>query len=289
MQGRLLVCSYGAVGLRCSYLYHLIYGTDDAVGVLTTCSSEVCLATATTLDELSCLAYELTCIHALGGEILASRYGEQGLAAINATDDYEQVFSNLSTELEDDILHCLSRHGHYGLDHVYTIHAGHLLHQLSLERCSLLLHELLNLLLQIVMLSDELGDGSLQVGSVVEELTDVVERILQLILHLLYLSTGDSLDTAYASRNTALAHDLHHTNLTGSAHVSTATELDRVTELDYTYEVTILLTKECDSTQLASLLDGEVAVFVELHIGADLGIHEVLYLAQLLVGHLLEV
>ena len=80
-----------------------------------------------------------------------------------------------------------------------------------------------------------------------------------------------------------------HTDLTGSAHVGTATELNRVAELDYTYEVTILLAEECDGAQFASLLNGEVTVFVELYVGTNLSIYEVLYLTELLIGHLLEV
>ena len=50
--------SYDAVALCCSELYYLVDSADDAVGVLTTGSSEVGLSAAA-LDELGCLIFKL--------------------------------------------------------------------------------------------------------------------------------------------------------------------------------------------------------------------------------------
>ena len=277
------------VALCCSELYYLVDSADDAVGVLATCGGEVGLSAAAALDELGCLAHELSGIDALGGEVFAGRYGEQGLVAIDAADDYEQVLGLLATELEHDVLHGIGRHGHYGLDDVDAIYASHLLYELGLERCGTLLHELLDLSLEVVVLGDELHEGALEVGSVVEELAYLAHAILQAVEHLLYLGSGDGLDTAYTGSNAALADDLDHTDLTCGAHVGTAAELDGVAKLHYAYVVAVLLAEEGDGAQLAGLLDGQVAVFVELDVGAYLGVDEVLYLAQLLIGDLLEV
>ena len=77
--------------------------------------------------------------------------------------------------------------------------------------------------------------------------------------------------------------------MTCSSYVYTATELNGVAKLDDADAIAILLTKEGDGTQFACLLDGDVAVFGQGDVGADLGVDDVLYAADLLVGHLLEV
>ena len=69
----------------------------------------------------------------------------------------------------------------------------------------------------------------------------------------------------------------------------TTTELDGRAELDDADVVAVLLTEEGDSAQFLGLLNRNVAVFLQRNVGTDLGVNQVLYLTQLLVGHLLEV
>ena len=71
--------------------------------------------------------------------------------------------------------------------------------------------------------------------------------------------------------------------------MDTSTEFDRRTELDDTYSFTVLFTEEGDSSQLFRFLDRNVAVFLQRYVGTNLGIHQVFYLADFFVGHLLEV
>ena len=74
-----------------------------------------------------------------------------------------------------------------------------------------------------------------------------------------------------------------------SGYVRTTTELDGRAELDDADVVAVLLTEEGDSAQFLGLLNRNVAVFLQRNVGTDLGVDQVLYLTQLLVGHLLEV
>ena len=69
----------------------------------------------------------------------------------------------------------------------------------------------------------------------------------------------------------------------------TSTEFDGRSKLYHTHSVAVLLTEEGDSAQFLGLLDRNVAVLLQRNVGADLGVDQVLYLTQLLVGHLLEV
>ena len=70
--------------------------------------------------------------------------------------------------------------------------------------------------------------------------------------------------------------------------MATATELHALAELYHADTVTVLLTEECDGTQLLGLLDGYVAVVLEGNVLTYLVVDETLHLTNLLGGHLLE-
>ncbi|CCZ49491.1 putative uncharacterized protein [Bacteroides sp. CAG:661] len=69
----------------------------------------------------------------------------------------------------------------------------------------------------------------------------------------------------------------------------TAAELDGRAELDDADVVAVLFAEEGDGTQFLGFLDGDVTVFLQRYVGTDLGVDQAFYLAQLFVGHLLEV
>ena len=71
--------------------------------------------------------------------------------------------------------------------------------------------------------------------------------------------------------------------------MATAAELHGVAELHHAHLVAVFLAEEGDGPHLACLVDGAVAVFLEGDILANLLVHKVFHLAQLLGCHLLEV
>ena len=71
--------------------------------------------------------------------------------------------------------------------------------------------------------------------------------------------------------------------------MGTSAELDGRTELNDTYMVAVFLAKKGDGSQLLGFLNGDVAVFLQRNIGANLGVDQVFYLADFLIRHLLEV
>ena len=71
--------------------------------------------------------------------------------------------------------------------------------------------------------------------------------------------------------------------------MTTATELYALAELYNAHLVAILLAKESDGTQFASLIDGHITVVLQGDILADARIDYLLHAAQFLGCHLLEV
>ena len=72
-------------------------------------------------------------------------------------------------------------------------------------------------------------------------------------------------------------------------YVRTAAELDGVAKLNDAHLVAILLAEEGNGAELACLLNGDVAVLGQGDVGTNLGVDDVLYAANLFIGHLLEV
>ena len=71
--------------------------------------------------------------------------------------------------------------------------------------------------------------------------------------------------------------------------MAAAAELDAVAELDHSHPVAVLLAEEGDCAHLLCLLHSGVAHLFKGEILADEGVDLVLYVADLLVGELLEV
>ena len=112
---------------------------------------------------------------------------------------------------------------------------------------------------------------------------------MQIVHHFFYTGTCIGLDTAYTGSYRAFGYNLYHTDVARSGYVRTTTELDGRAELDDADVVAVLLTEEGDGAQFLGFLDRNVAVFLQRNVGADLGVDQMLYLTQLLIGHLLEV
>ena len=165
----------------------------------------------------------------------------------------------------------------------------YILQQSFFQRGFFLFHVVFYLLFQSCVFLNILADGNTQVGCVVEERFQFTDRILDGIQHFFHTGSRICFDTAYTGCNRAFGNDLHHTDISGCGYVDTSTEFDRRTELDDTYSFTVLFTEEGDSSQLFRFLDGNVAVFLQRYVGTNLGIHQVFYLADFFVGHLLEV
>ena len=132
-------------------------------------------------------------------------------------------------------------------------------------------------------------DSLHQVGGIVEEDGNLLERILQRVHRLLDAGSRDGLDTADTGRNRTLGHNLDHTDVTGIGHVGTATQLDRRPETDYPHLFAVLLAEESHGSHGLGLGNRHVAALVQRNGFAHLAVGQNLYLTQLFVGHLLEV
>ena len=139
------------------------------------------------------------------------------------------------------------------------------------------------------MLIDILLDNALQVLGIVEECLNSLQDILGLVQQLLALLTGLGLDTADTGSYTALRDNLEESDATCARCVDTTAELAARTEANHTYLVAVLLAEQGDSTELLSLVEWYVTMLVDVDILTDHIVHHTLYLAQLLVGNLLEV
>ena len=123
---------------------------------------------------------------------------------------------------------------------------------------------------------------------VVEVFADVAHRILGGVDDLLGLFARDGFDAAHAGRNGALGQYLEEPDVTRSAGVRTAAELDRRTEAHHAHLVAVLLAEEHHGTAFLGLLLGGLAVLLQRIVGADGAVDEHLDLAQLGGSHLLE-
>ena len=139
------------------------------------------------------------------------------------------------------------------------------------------------------MLIDVLSDDTLEILGIVEQALQSHDGILQTVDGLLASLASQSLDTADAGCYAALGDNLEETDLTGALGMNTTTELSRRTEANHTNLVAILLAEEGDGTQFLSLLDRSVAVLIQRIVGTNHLVHLALYLAKLLISHLLEV
>ena len=100
--------------------------------------------------------------------------------------------------MEGDVLDRVGRHGEDGLDDLYSVYILGIANQFAFYQCLFLFHERFHLFLQPGILLDVFADGSFQVGSVVEELTQLVQRVLDGVHHFFHFRSGDCLDTADA-------------------------------------------------------------------------------------------
>ena len=128
-----------------------------------------------------------------------------------------------------------------------------------------------------------------QIGSIVEQCLQVIQRILDRIHQFLYFGPRDSFDTAHTGSNRAFADNTDHTDLACSRNVGTSTEFNRVSELDNTYLITVFFTEQSNSTQFFCLFDRKIAVFRQRDVLTDFGIYQMFHFTKLLVSHLLEV
>ena len=132
-------------------------------------------------------------------------------------------------------------------------------------------HEIFHLFLQTGILFKIFADSNSQVRSVVEECLQIAERILDSIQHFFYTCTCVSFDVSCCG------------------YVCTSTKLNRRTELNHTYSVTVFFAEKSDSTQLFCFFDRNVTIFLQRNIGTDSCINDVFHLADFFVCHLLEV
>ena len=275
--------------LDASQLDDFVHSGLQALGILAAGSGEVGLSTTSTLNQLGGLLDQCASLQTGGHEVVAQHHGEHGLALELGAGYEEEAFCYLATQLEGDVLYGVGRQRGTELNQLHAVYLLDFLQQTGLELHLFLCAELLYLLLQAIVLVDVFTDGAGEVRGVVEEGLQVAHRVLEGIEHLLYAGSSVGLDTAYAGGYGALADNLHHADVTRCGDMRTTAELDGVAKLNDAHLVAILLAEEGDGTELACLLNGDVAVLGQGDVGTNLGVDDVLYAANLFIGHLLEV
>ena len=144
-------------------------------------------------------------------------------------------------------------------------------------------------MLHCVVFIDILLDDTQQVLTVAEERADATDGILVRVNQILAVLSSDGLDTANTGSHAALAENLEETDATGTAGMDTTAELARRTEAYHTHLVAILLAEEGDGTEFLCLVEGHVAVLVDVDVLANHVVHHALHLSQLVVADFLEV
>ena len=99
----------------------------------------------------------------------------------------------------------------------------------------------------------------------------------------------DGLDAAHAGGHGALGYDVEQADGAGGRRVRTAAELYAVAVADYTHDVAVFLAEQGHGAHGLGLFHGGVTLLHEREVGADELVHADFHVAQLLVGHLLEV
>ena len=132
-------------------------------------------------------------------------------------------------------------------------------------------------------------DGTDEVGGVVEHLAQAPEGILIVVDSVLHSLARDSLDAANAGCYRRLRQDADHADAARVADVGTTAEFDTGAELHYAHLVAVLLAEKGNGTHLASLVDRHVAMLLDCDTLTHHLVGHMLHLADLGIGHLLEV
>ena len=134
-----------------------------------------------------------------------------------------------------------------------------------------------------------LSDNSLQVFSVIKEVTNATQRIFQHVHRFLATLSGEGLYTAYAGCHTTFANDFEHSDTARATCVDATTELAAGSETHNAHRIAVFLAEQSHCTHGLSLFYGRIAVFVEWQILADEIVYKAFHLTKLFVCHLLEV
>lgn len=97
--------------LQSSQLQNFVNGSVQSVSILAAGSCKVGLATATALDKLGGLFHQVSGFQSACHEVVAQHDGQHRLAFGFSSCHEEQVFRNLATQLEGDVLHCFCQAG----------------------------------------------------------------------------------------------------------------------------------------------------------------------------------
>ena len=267
-------------------------GLLESVGVLSAGGGESGLSAASALDEPGGVAYVLAGVPARGHEVVGVHEQELRLAVAQIC-RHEGGVVEVLLENQRGVAHHRGvdvPFGHdsrgYEADAVDLLglcfeHAGHLGRLLAVE--------FLSLLLEGGVVLDELGDGSGQVGHVVEERAGGLEHVLHAVDELLGLGSGHCLDSPYAGGYRGFADYLEQSDAAGGGGVAAAAELHAGAEPDDSHAVAVLLAEQGDGAHSAGLVHRGVALLLERQVLAYELVDPALHQHDLLVGELLEV
>ena len=114
---------------------------------------------------------------------------------------------------------------------------------------------------------------------IIEERTQIVERIVLPVAHFFSCLCRYGFDAANTCCDTAFAHNAEQANAARAADVATAAKLYAFVKLNYAHAVAVLFTKERNSAHLLCLFYGHVAVILQRNIFAYAAVNDALYLA----------
>ena len=247
------------------------------------------LTAATALDSLSRATDDITGVLASLDELFAEHHCQHRLALMLCSSEESGCFETIGLDCQCNALDNVGQTVTRERDDLDTVHHLTLVLELRGQDGDALLHEVIDLFLQVSILGERLLQSGDSIGSVVEHLLDVTQGILDGVKHFLDASTGNGLDTADTGSDTALADDAYHTDVARVGHMGTTAQLNRVAILDHAHMVTVFLSEECHSTHLLGLFDRHLAVFLARHGFTNHLVGQVLNLADFLGGYLTEV
>ena len=191
------------ISLQSGQLQDLVHGSLETIGVLAACRSKVRLSAATAEDKFGGFLDQRAGLQSVSHELLAQHDGQHRPVLKQGSGHEAEAVAQLAAQLEGDILGRFGRNGSAEGDDFHAVHLLGALQEFLLQLGFLLLHEVLDLLLQSGVLVNVLADGARQVRGIVEEGAQVAQGVLHAVQHLLHLGTRQGLDAAHAGGNGA--------------------------------------------------------------------------------------
>ena len=246
---------------------HARHGGIEAGHVLTTCRGEVRRATAAALDELCGCLHEVASVELAfaDDEVFAEHHGEERFVVVLRTEHHEGVVLQLTGHLECEVFDRggIDVHGNDAGDDLHAVDFLGFLDETRFELQHALAHGLFHLFAQVGIVGNGLFDGGAHVLGIVEERRYALDDFLHEVDALFGGLTGEGLNAANASSDTAFAHDAEQTEATGAGGVRAAAELDAVAKLHDAHFVAVLLTEEGHGAHFLGFFDIDVAMVLQ--------------------------